>query len=98
MMTAVLPLLLVAAPPVDASWRNQALAGIAAAEYRFSWSEGDLSAPNRAHGLRARVTRDGLSIVSRTSEDDFRLELRLLDEEPGTLAPSDSRAEIRRRA
>ena len=55
------------APTGDASWQSKAMAEIAAAEYRFSWSEGDLSAPNRTHGLRTRVRRDGFSLVSRTS-------------------------------
>jgi hypothetical protein len=83
-------------PAVDASWQQAALAGIAAAEYRFSWNGGDLSAPNRAHDLRTRVRQDGFSLLSRTSEDAFRLELRLLDQGEGIVAEGNGRAEIRR--
>ena len=69
------------ASPTEAAddWQKKAFAGIAAAEYRFSFEDGALQAPNRAHDLRTRLDGDGLSIESRTrGADAFRLGLSLV--------------------
>jgi len=66
-----------AVPPGEA-WTKTAIDGLAAREYRFSWQDGALSAPNRAHDFRTRLGVTGFSIVSRTKgEDAFRFELAL---------------------
>ncbi|MCU0230737.1 MAG: FG-GAP-like repeat-containing protein [Acidobacteria bacterium] len=58
------------APRQDAAWLARATAAIRAAEYEFSPEGGGLAAPNRAHGFRARVTAEGLTLVSRTDGED----------------------------
>ncbi|HEX4824204.1 MAG TPA: FG-GAP-like repeat-containing protein [Candidatus Polarisedimenticolaceae bacterium] len=92
------------APPD--SWSHEVLGKLAAQEYRFSWHDGVLTAPNRAHGLRMRVRADGFSIESRTEgEAAFLLDLRLAMLGRGdTLAPveaglvvgDEAKAELRR--
>jgi hypothetical protein len=68
------------AEAVDDAWQAKAFAGISAAEYRFSFKDGLLEAPNRAHDLRTRLTGEGLSIVSRTrGTDGFHLGLSLVE-------------------
>jgi hypothetical protein len=90
------------------SWQDQALAGIAGAEYRFSWHDGVLAAPNRAHDLRTRLGSEGFSVVSRTrGEAAFHVELDLIgfgrpgsvaDVAPGVVVAGEGLAEIRREA
>lgn len=94
------------APAPPESWSQTALARIAAQEYRFSWHDGVLSAPNRAHDLRARVSASGFSIVSRVKgEDAFRLGLQLarvgrgrsvVEAGPALVVETNGRAELRR--
>ena len=74
---------LLAAPAVaqvDDDWQKKAFAGIAAAEYRFSFKDGVLQAPNRANDLRTRLKGEGLSIESRTQgANAFRMGLSLVE-------------------
>ncbi|HEX6886330.1 MAG TPA: FG-GAP-like repeat-containing protein [Planctomycetota bacterium] len=55
----------------SAGWSREASAGIARAEYEFRPSESEAgvwSAPNRAQGLRARISADGLALGPRVAE------------------------------
>jgi hypothetical protein len=92
-------------PPGEA-WTKTAIDGLAAREYRFSWQDGALSAPNRAQDFRTRLGSTGFSIVSRTKgESAFRVELalarvgrggELLPVENGVLVEANGRGELRR--
>jgi len=95
---------LIAAPApaqVDDDWQKKAFAGLTAAEYRFSFKDGVLQAPNRANDLRTRLQGEGLTIESRTrGEDGFHLALSLVafglePVGPGIVATGE-RATIRR--
>src|SRR6185436_12436785 len=95
---------LLAAPAVaqvDDDWQKKAFAGLTAAEYRFSFKDGVLQAPNRANDLRTRLQGEGLTIESRTrGEDGFHLALSLVafglePVGPGIVATGE-RATIRR--
>ncbi|MFN0242088.1 MAG: integrin alpha [Planctomycetota bacterium] len=57
----------------SAAWFTRAAHGVARAEYEFRRSEDEpvvASAPNRAHGLRARVSRAGLAVFPRVAGMD----------------------------
>ncbi len=70
----------VAADPLEESgWFERASAEIQRAEYRFTSVDGEgptWSAPNRAQGLRSRVSADGVEVLPRSAgEARWRLEL-----------------------
>ena len=61
----------VAGSETEPGWIDRATAEIQRAEYRFSrLPTGELSAPNRAHGLRARLDAAGLVLTSRERGPD----------------------------
>ena len=95
-----------AATAPDPAWAKQAQDGIAALEYRFSWHDGLLQAPNRAHDLRTSIRPAGFEVVSRTEGPNklrFALELRSVgrggsraETGEGTVSVGDPRVELRR--
>ncbi|HJQ97522.1 MAG TPA: FG-GAP-like repeat-containing protein, partial [Candidatus Polarisedimenticolaceae bacterium] len=76
------------AAQVDDDWQKKAFAGIEAAEYRFSFKDGVLQAPNRANDLRTRLKGEGLSIESRTlGSEGFHLGLSIVAYGRETVSP-----------
>jgi RHS repeat-associated protein len=78
---------------VATGWLAQVTVGIRRAEYEFSLFDGDAwSAPNRAHGLRAKLAKGCLALSPRLEEEGaWSLELRLQSfGREGNLAPLDS--------
>lgn len=67
--------------PVAEGWLTQVSANLARDEYQFSLLAPELwSAPNRAHGLRSRVGRDGIEVFAQATDSggedaDWRLKL-----------------------
>ncbi len=85
--------------------RRAAERGIAAAEYRASWTPRGLQAPNRAHAVRTYFTPSGARIEERSGAGAPLFELALAGigrgseleaVGPGTLASDAARVEIRR--
>ena len=64
---------------VEPEWTASAVEHIRTMEYEFSEQvQGAWSAPNRAHGLRSRLTREGLLVEPRyPTEDPWQVGLRL---------------------
>ena len=85
--------------------RAAAERGISASEYRASWTQRGLQAPNRAHELRTWFTPTGARVEERGASGEALFELELAGigrgsqlEAPGagTLASDAARVEIRR--
>ncbi|HKQ19702.1 MAG TPA: hypothetical protein VJW75_08150, partial [Candidatus Eisenbacteria bacterium] len=58
------------AQPARPDWLPGALEELRRAEYSFATETGGVcTAPNRAHDLRARLSRDGIDLTSRTQGD-----------------------------
>ena len=95
-----------AAAAPERAWEQKVRDEIAAFEYRFSWHDGLLQAPNRAHDFRTSIRPAGFEVVSRTEGPDklrFALELRSIgrggfrvETGDGMLSPGDPRVELRR--
>jgi hypothetical protein len=92
------------APQQDAAWTARVGESIRAAEYEFAAVDGGVAAPNRAHGLRTRVTATGVEITARVEGADpadggFSLRLDAAAwGRPGALLPLDDAAVTRDRA
>ena len=64
--------------PAPGTWSSQVLDRIAGEEYGFSRrDDGSISAPNRAHGLRATITAQGFDVAPREGGGDWSFALAL---------------------
>ena len=59
-------------PKQDESWLAGVTESIRRGEYAFSRAEGGVSAPNRAHGLRSRITVEGVEMTARVEGHDVK--------------------------
>jgi hypothetical protein len=59
-------------PKQDEGWLAGVTESIRRGEYAYSVVEGGVSAPNRAHGLRSRITVDGIEMTARVEGPDVK--------------------------